>query len=201
MLGGGCGVFIHRALHGRIGGKRSRLALNSSMTDCVRVLQGVGEPVCHLLRQLVHHTLCAVEVAWPLLGMTLTLVLPLGLCNLYLPRLWLLQHCLASSGGHHLECDNGRQLLPAHGDIHGSEHRPLAVVLTHARVRTPHLVWYKAKHMASIAVLGHAHPALLLSQHVADRGQHWSGGGAAQEGRGVCSGGDCSGHIACVRVW
>lgn len=192
MLGGGCGVFIHRALHGRIGGKRSRLAIDSSVADGVRVLQVVGVPMRHLLRHLIHHTLCAVEVTWPLL------VLPLGLCNLYLPRLWRLQHGLAPSRGHHLECDNRRQLLPAHGDIHGSEHRALAVVLTHARVRTPHLARYKAKHMAGVAVLGHAHPSLLLSQHVADRGQHWYGGGAAQKGRGVCGAGDGSRHVSCV---
>lgn len=172
MLGGGCGVFIHRALHGRIGGQRSRLAFNSPVADSVRVLQAVGEPLrhAHLLRHLVHHTLAAVDVAWRLLGATLTLVLTLGLCDLYLPLLLLLEHSLATSGSHHLEGDNGRQLLSAHGDIHGGQHRTLAVVLTHTRVRSPHLVWYETKHVAAIAVLGHAHPALLLSQHVADGG-------------------------------
>lgn len=206
MLGGGCGVLIHRALHGRIGGQRPRLALDptvASVADGVGVLQGVGEPVrhAHLLGNLVHYTLGAMEVAWPLLGVTLILVLPLGLCDLYLPRLWLLQYGLASSRGHHLERDNGRQLLSAHGDIHGGQHRALAVVLAHAGVRSPHLVRYKAEHVAAVAVLGHAHPALLLPQHVADGGQHWSGGRAAQEGRGVCCGGDGAGHVACVWVW
>lgn len=206
MLGGGCGVLINRALHGRIGGQRPRLALEptvASVADGVGVLQGVGEPVrhAHLLWHLVHHTRGAVEVARPLLGVTLILVLPLGLCDLYLPRLRLLQDGLASSRGHHLECDNGRQLLSAHGDIHGRQHRGLAVVLAHARVRSPHLVRHEAEHVAAVAVLWHAHPALLLSQHVADRGQHWSRGWAAQEGRGVCCGGDGCGHVACVRVW
>lgn len=200
MLGGRCGVLIHRALHGRIGGQRPRLVVDPSVADGVGVLQGVGEPVphAHLLGDLVHHTLGAVVVAWPLLGASLILVLSLGLCDLYLPRLRLLQHSLASSWGHHLERDDGRQLLPAHGDIHRGQHWALAVVLAHAGVGAPHLVRDEAKHVAAVAVLGHAHPALLLSQHVADGRQHRSGGRAAQEGRGVCRGGDGAGHIACV---
>lgn len=203
MLGGGSGVLIHRALHGWIGGQRPRLALNSpvaSVANGVRVLHGVGEPMrhTHLLRHLVHHALGTSEVAWALLGVTLTLVLPLGLCDLYLPRLRLLQHGLASPRCHHLERDDGRQLLSAHGDIHGSQHRALAVALAHARVRSSHLVRHDAEHVAAIAVFGHAHPALLLSQHVADGRQHWSGGRAAQEGRGVRSGGDGAGHVPCV---
>ena len=183
VLGGGRGVLIHRALHGRIGGQWSRLALDPSVADVMWMLQVVGEPVrhAHLLRHLVHHSLAAVEV-----GASLNLVLPLGLCDLYLPWLRLLHHRLASSGSHHLEGDNGRQLLSAHGDIHGRQHPTLSVVLAHARVRSPHLVRYEAKHVAAVAVLGHAHPALLLPQHVADGGQHRSGCGAAQEGRRVC---------------
>lgn len=198
MLGGRCGVLIHGALHGRIGGQRPRLAVDPS--DGVGVLQGVGQPVphVHLLGHLVHHTLGAVDVARPLLGASLILVLPLGLCDLYLPRLRLLQHGLASSWRHHLERDDGRQLLPAHGDVHGREHLALAVVLAHAGVRSPHLVRDEAEHVATVAVLGHAHPALLLPQHVADWRQHRSGGRAAQEGRGVGGGGDGAGHVACV---
>lgn len=205
MLGGGCRVFIHGALHGRIGGQWPRLALDASMASVANgmgVLQGVGEPVghTHLLRDLVHHTLGAVEVARALLGVTLILALPLGLCDLHLPRLRLLQHGLACSRGHHLERDDGRQLLSAHGDIHGSQHRALAVVLGHARVGSPHLMRNKAEHVAAVAVLGHAYPALLLSQHVADRRQHLSGGGTAQERWGICCGGDGAGNITCIGV-
>lgn len=203
VLGRRRGVFIHGALHRWIGGQLPRLALDptvASVADSVGVLQGVGEPMrhAHLFRHLVHHTLGAVQVAWALLGVSL--ILSLGLCDLDLPWLRLLQHGLAPSRRHHLERDDGRELLSAHGDVHGGQHRALAVVLAHARVRAPHLVRYEVKHVAAVAMLGHAHPALLLPQHVADGGQHRSGGGAAQEGRGVCCCGDSAGHIACVRV-
>lgn len=62
VVGGWRGVFIHRALHGRIGGERPRLALDvavSSVVDGVGVLQGVRHPMrhTHRLRHRVHHTL------------------------------------------------------------------------------------------------------------------------------------------------
>lgn len=199
MLGGRGGVLIHRALHRRIGGEWPRVTVYpvASVVDRVRMLQGVGEPVCHayLLWHRVHDALGAVEVPRTLL------VLPLGLCDLYLPRLRLFQDGLASSGRHHLECDDRRQLLPAHGDIHGGEHGTLAVVLAHAGVGSPHLVRYEAKHVATVAVFGHANPALLLSEHVADGRQQRSGGGAAEEWGGVCRAGDGAGHITRVGVW
>lgn len=199
MLGGRGGVLIHRALHRRIGWEWPRVAVYpmASVVDRVLMLQGVGEPVCHayLLRHRVHDALGAVEVPRPLL------VLPLGLCDLYLPRLRLFQDGLACSGCHHLERDDGRQLLPAHGDVHGSEHGTLAMVLAHARVGSPHLVWYQAKHVATVAVFSHANPALLLSQHVADGRQQRSGGGAAEERGGVSRAGDGAGHVTCVGVW
>lgn len=203
VVGRRSGVLIHRALHGWVGGQRARLALDpavSSVADGVGVLQAVGEHVSHvdLLRHLVHHTLGAVQVARALLGVGLTLVLPLGLCDLYLPHRRLLQHGLASSRGHHLECDDGWQLLSAHSDIHRSQH--LALAVAHTGVRPPHLVWYEAEHVAAVAVLRHARPALLLSQHVADRGQHRSGRRAGQERRGVRRGGDGAGYIARERV-
>lgn len=204
VLGGWRGVFIHRALHGRIGGQRPRLALDvavSSMVDGVGVLQGVRQPVrhAHLLWHRVHHTLGAMKVARPLLGVALTLAEPLGLGHLHLPCLRLLQHGLPSSRGHHLEGDNWRQLLSAHGDVHWSHH--LALAVAHGGMGAPHLVGDQAEHVAAVAVLGHAHPALLLSQHVADRGQDGSGGRAGQKGRRVSCGGDGAGHVSCVRVW
>lgn len=171
MLGRWRGVLIHRTRHGRIGGQRLRLPLHStmsSMADGVGVLHVVWEPMCHahLLRHLIHHTLGTMEVDWSLLGVTV--VLALGLCDLYLSRLRLLQHGLTSSMCHHLERDDGWQLLSAHGDIHRCQHWAPAV--THARVRSPHLVWYEAEQLLPVGVLGHADPTLLLSQHVADRG-------------------------------
>lgn len=174
------------------------------MVDSMWVLQGVGEPMthAHLLRNLVYHTLGAVEMAWTLLGVTLSLVLTLGLCDLHLSLLRLLQHGLACSSRHHLECDDGRQLLPGHGDIHGGQPNTttLAVVLGHARVGSSNLMGNKAEHGTVVAMFGHAHPGLLLSQHVADRGQHLSGGGTAQEWWGICCGGDGAGNIPCVGV-
>jgi len=174
----------------------------AGMVDVMGLLQRAGERVrhAHLLRHLVNHTLAAAEVAWSLLGVALVLALPLGLRDLYLPWLRRLQHGLARSRGHHLERDDGWQLLPAHGDVHRSQHLALAVVLAHARVCSPHLLRNKAEHVAVVAPLGHTHPALLLPQHVADRGQHWSGGGAAQERWGVCCSGDGARNITCVGV-
>lgn len=194
VLGRRCGVLIHGALHGLVGGQLARLPLHPgvSVTDGVRVLHGVGEPVsnAHLLVHLVHHALGTVEVARPLLGVALVL----GLCHLHLSCLRLLQHALASSRGHHLECDDGRQLLPAHGDIHRRKHRTPTV--THACVRSPYLVRYEAEHVVTVGVLGGAHPALLLTQHVADRWKHWPGGWAAQQGGRVCCGGDCARDVS-----
>lgn len=155
----------------------------------------------HLIRDLVYHPRGAVEVPRSLLGVTLSLVLTLGLRDLHLPLLRLLQHGLACSGSHHLEGDDGWQLLPGHGDVHGGQPdaATLAVVLGHAGVGSRNLMRNQAEHGA-VSVFVHAHPGLLLSQHVADRGQHLSGGGAAQQGRGVCRGGDGSGNVACVGV-
>lgn len=196
MLGRWCGVLIHRALHGRVGGHLARLPLHRavSVSHGWRLRHGVGEPVsnAHLLGHLVHHALSAVEVAWPLLGAAL------GLCHLYLSCLRLLQQALASSGGHHLECDDGRQLLSAHGDVHRCQHRSPTV--TYARMRSPYLVWYETEHVVTVGVLGQAPPALLLSQHVADWWKHRPAGWAAQQRRRVCCGGHCARDVSYVRV-
>lgn len=158
------------------------------MTDAMGMLQGVREPVgdANLLWEGVHHGRGAVDAACPLLGVT-RWTLTLGQ-HLRLGHLWLLNHGLATASAavtaprcHHLKGDDGRQLLAAHGDVHGRHHGRMAVA--HCWVGAAQLVGQQAEHVAAVAVFTHAHPRLLLlllAQHVAHRGQDGPGRGAGQ---------------------
>lgn len=135
VLGRWRGIFIHGALAWLIGCHLPCLALwqpvRKHVVVTMRVRKVVRQAVLHShIWNGEHHTLVAVQV------LTLRLILPL---RLYLPLLRLLEEALPAACRHHLEGDDGRQLLTAHGDIHRGEHA-WAVVLLHAGVACAHLV-------------------------------------------------------------